>query len=194
MKLDELTRRRDLLCLATAAASGAVALLSAALAFCALRPRPVVVVPGAAAPRIASPGDVPDAAAVSFCLIHIYEFDSFTPGTIETATRSLKGRIAPRAWAEAGEGLDRRARVIQEGRISSQVVVDPQGRVERAPQGTIAVTLEGTRRVFIADKLSREERVRYRLELEPCAPTSGNPHGLAVLAQSVEEVADAARR
>ncbi len=178
--------------MAAASSGAAVVLLSAALAVAALRPRQVVVVSGARAPSVASPGEVPDAAAVAFCHIHIYEFDSYTPGTIEAATRSLKSRIAGRAWAQASEGLDRRARVVEEGRMASQVVLAPEGRVERGE--TLRVTIEGLRRVFIADRLSREERVRYRLELETCAPTAGNPHGLAVLAQMVEEVPDAPRR
>jgi hypothetical protein len=194
MTLDELVRRRDLLCAAAAAAGAAVLVLAAALAAAALRPRPVVVVRGAAAPRVAVPGEVPDAAAVAFCLIYIYQFDNYTPATVEAGSRALKARIAPRAFAGASDALDRRAQVIVEGRMASHVVAGPDGRVERGRDGTLAVTIEGARRVFIADRLSRQERVRYRLELETCAPTDANPHGLAVVAQVVEEVPDETRR
>lgn len=194
MKLDELARRRDLLSLALVGTAGAALLLALALAWCAIRPRPVIVLRGAEPPRELVPGAVPDAAAAAFALLTVYEFDNYTPGTIEAATKALKTRLSARTWSQAAEGLDRRLRVIEEGRLSSHLAADPEVSIDRSRPGALRATVRGRRRVFIADRLSREESVTYRLELEPCPPTAGNPHGLAVVSQAVEEEPDAVRR
>lgn len=193
MRIAELAQRRDRLHMALAGTSLAVLLLTIALALCALRARPILIVPGAKSEGVITPGEVPDAAAIHFALNYVYQFDNYTPATIEAATQALKTHIAARAWTEVSEALDRRAGVIREGRMASHLAALFGGRVERAKEGVLKVSLEGTRRVYIADRLSRESLVRYQVVIEPCAPTPGNPHGLAVVSQTVEEVIDASR-
>ena len=43
------------------------------------------------------------------------------------------------------------------------------------------------RRTLIADKLTRETRVRYVVALETAPPTTVNPHGLLIVGQSIAE-------
>jgi hypothetical protein len=191
MTLQELTRRRDLLSLAVAVSAGAVLVLSIALALVATAPRPHLLVPAAGTPEVVKPGEVPDEAAKSFARLTVMTFDNYTPATIDAATAALKARIAARRWSEVADGLDRRAKVVAEGRMSSQAIATG---VELARSGeTITAVVRATRRLFIADKLSKESSVRYRLQLETCPPTAANPNGLAVAALHVEEEPDAKR-
>lgn len=108
-------------------------------------------------------------------------FDNYTPATIDAATELLKRMLSARAWTTANEALDRRRRVAVEGRMSSQalplsVQVDG-GRV----------TVDALRRIFVADRLSRETRVAYVVEIEKQPPTEQNPFGLAVVSQDIRE-------
>jgi hypothetical protein len=191
--LAALAHRPGALLIAVAAASVALLVLSGVLSVVATAPRPHVLVPAATAPSVVAPDDVPDAAARSFALLYVLTFDNFTPATIAAATQALKARVAPRRFSEVADALDRRASVVVEGRMASQLAGADAVELARPGDGTIAVRVEGTRRLFIADKLSKESRVAYRLVLEPCPPTAANPNGLAVVAQAVEE-ADEARR
>jgi hypothetical protein len=191
--IDAMAANRDRLMLAVVAGAGAVLVLSIALAFAATSPKPVVLVPGAKVPVEARPGDVPDEAARSFAQLYVLTFDNYTPATVDKAAAALKARVAPRRFTEVADALDRRTKVVVEGRMSSHVVAAGPAEVARPGDGTIAVTVDATRRLFIADKLSKESQVRYRIVLEPCAPTAANPNGLAVVAQGVEE-RDEARR
>jgi len=191
MTLDDLARRRDLLALSVAGSAGAVLVLAAALALVATAPRPHLLVPSAVAPDVVQPGEVPDEAAKSFARLTVMTFDNYTPATIDAATAALKARVAARRWSEVADGLDRRAKVVAEGRMSSQAIAT-EVELSRSA-GTITAVVRATRRLFIADKLSKESSVRYRLVLEPCPPTAANPNGLAVVAQSVEEEHEATR-
>ncbi len=178
----ELGRRRELLLAALVVAVGVDAVLAAALAVKALERRPVLVLP---TEEVAVPGEVSDAGARSFARQYVASFDTYTPATAAAATEWLKSRIAPSAAAHATEALDRRLAVVREGRMASLVVPLDEGRVERS--GGLAVVLKARRTVFIADQLSRESTVSYRVELQEIPATPGNPSGLAVVRQTVEE-------
>ncbi len=178
--------RPDVLSLSVIGAAGAVLVLSIALAAVATGPRPYVLVPAAVEPVELLPDQVPDEAARSFALLYVMMFDNYTPATIEASAAALKARVAPRCWSEVADALDRRVKVAVEGRMSSHCVAG-KTEINRPGDGTIVAEIAASRRLFIADKLSKHSVVTYRLVLEPCAPTASNPNGLAVVAQGLEE-------
>lgn len=192
LDLDALSIARDRLWLSTMGAAAAVVLLSLALVCVALMPRPHVVVPPADAPRLQVPGQPPEEAVRSFALLYVMTFDNYTPATVETAATALKARIAPGRWSEVADEIDRRSRIVVEGRMSSHAIADPSVEVRREG-GLFSARVSARRRLFISDRLSKETLVRYHLTIEPCPPTTANPNGLAVAAQRVEE-SDEARR
>jgi hypothetical protein len=157
------------------------AVLAIGLAASALRPRPIRVVPSARAEQELLPGAVPEAAAREFALRYVLHFDNFTPATIEEAEGVLKHMVSARTWASAVEALEKRRRMVIEGRMSCQVVP----RAARVDGGR--VTVEALRRTFLADKLSREAKVRYEVTVERQPPTEHNPFGLAVVSQEIRE-------
>jgi hypothetical protein len=129
------------------------------------------------------PGVVPEEAAREFALRYVLHFDNFTPATLEIAHAVLQRMIAARSWAGATQALEKRKQVVQEGRMSSQVIP-----LSARAEG-MTVTVEAVRRVFIADKLSREARVKYVVMLERQAPTDINPFALGVVSQEIQEEA-----
>ncbi len=156
-------------------------ILAAALAARALLPGPVVVVPSAKAETTLLPGAVPEAAAREFALRYVLHFDNYTPATIEASNAVLRPMISARSWAGASGALDRRTKVVLEGRMSSQLL-PLSARVEG-----LRVTVEGLRRTFVADKLSREVRATYEVLLEKQPATVPNPFGLSVVSQDIRE-------
>ncbi len=156
-------------------------LLAAGLAVSALRPRPVVVLPSARTSGELLPGAVPEEAAREFALRYVLHFDNFTPSTLEATQQVLQRMIAARAWSGATQALEKRRQVVQEGRMSSQVI--PLS----AKAAGMRVTVEAVRRVFISDRLSRETNVKYEVTLERQPATDPNPFGLGVVTQLIHE-------
>jgi len=159
------------------------AVLAAALAAKALLPGPVAVVPSARGESALLPGAVPEAAAREFALRYVLHFDNYTPSTIEASNAVLRPMIAARAWAGASAALDRRTKVVLEGRMSSQLLP-----LSTRAEG-LRVTVEALRRTFVADKLSREVRATYEVVLERQPATEPNPFALAVVSQEIREEA-----
>src|SRR5262249_22516017 len=95
----------------------------------------------------------------------------------------LQKMIGPRSWSGASQALDKRRQLVQEGRMSSQVI-PLSTRVDG-----LTVTVDAVRRVFISDRLSREAKVRYDVTLERQPPTEPNPFGLGVVSQVIREEA-----
>ncbi len=135
----------------------------------ALVPRRIVVLPSARSQVELWPGAVPDAAAREFALRYVLAFDNYTPATIEAATDGLKRMLAGRR------------RVAIEGRMSSQTL--PLG----AEVDGLRVTVRALRRTFVSDRLSREARVAYVVEIEKQPATEASPFGLAVVSQDIRE-------
>lgn len=156
-------------------------LLAAGLVASALAPRRLVVLPAARAQAELWPGVVPEASAREFALRYVLAFDNYTPATLEASTDALKRMLAGRRWAAAGEALDRRLRVAVEGRMSSQVLP------LRTEVDGLRVTVRALRRTYVSDRLSREAKVAYVVEIEKQPATDANPFGLAVVSQDIRE-------
>lgn len=156
-------------------------LLAAGLAASALRPRPVLVIPSTHSGGELLPGAVPKETAREFALRYVLHFDNFTPSTLDATHLVLQRMIAARSWSGATQALEKRRQVVQEGRMSSQVI-PLSARVDG-----MKVTVDAVKRTFISDRLSREATVRYEVTLEPQAPTDPNPFGLGVVSQEIRE-------
>ncbi len=157
------------------------AVLAAALAAKALLPGPVVVVPSARGEERLLAGAVPEAAAREFALRYVLNFDNYTPSTIEASNAVLRPMISARSWTGASEALDRRTKVVLEGRMSSQLLP-----LSARAEG-LRVVVDAVRRTFVADRLSREVRAAYEVVLEKQPVTVPNPWGLAVVSQEIRE-------
>jgi len=160
---------------------GVNVLLAGALTVSALRPRPVVVLPSARAGGELLPGVVPEETAREFALRYVLHFDNFTPSTLDATHQVLQRMIGARSWSSATQALEKRRQVVQEGRMSSQVI-PLATRVDG-----LKVVIDAIRRTFISDRLSREAKVRYEVILERQPPTGPNPFGLGVVTQVIHE-------
>src|ERR1041384_5880336 len=87
-------------------------------------------------------GAVPEEAAREFALRYVLHFDNFTPSTLDATHQVLQRMIAARSWSGATQALEKRRQVVQEGRMSSQVI-PLSARVTG-----MNVTVEAVRRTF----------------------------------------------
>jgi len=178
----------------------ATLVLSGALVWLAIRPAPVVVVPGVRDSQVVLPDEVPDSAVRNFAMLYLGLFDNYTPETIEERSTYLLRFIAPDSLKTVGEELTRRATFAVRTKESAQLLLPPPSptgpsRVTRPPGGLLRFTTTGERRIYIAAELKATERLRYVLDLKPALPDEQAPYGFTVVGQSIrrEPVADPGR-
>ncbi len=175
--------------LVAALAASSVA-LSVALAVLALRPRPVLLVPGVPEARVVLPEEVPHAAVRRFGLLYLAYFDSYTPATLEERSNYLLRFVAPEIHESVVRSLSERASFAARARESSTLVLPlPEAcQVSETEGGLFRFSAVAHRRVHIASVLKIEERLRYTLDLRPALPTSDDPYGFVVVAQGIERL------
>jgi hypothetical protein len=147
----------------------------------------VVLVPGVQSDRQVAAGDPPPEAVRDFVLLYLAHFDNYTPATIEETTRYLEGWLSPKFFSQASEALRRRKDLVGQSRMASQLLLPSitEAGVKRSGEGEFQVTLVGTRRVYIADRLQSETALAYTVAVEPGTPTIRNPYGLYVTGQFI---------
>jgi len=152
----------------------------------------VVLVPGVHAERTVTAGDPPPEAVRDFVLLYLAHFDNYTPATIEETTRYLEGFISPKFYSQASEALRRRKDLVGQSRMASQLLLPKvaEAGVRKSGEGEYQVTLVGTRRVYIDDRLQSEAALAYTVAVEPGTPTIRNPYGLYVTGQFISPKVD----
>lgn len=172
---------------ALAVTSTSTVLLAVALFVKAREQKPVVLVPGLDAPRVVTPGQVPDTLARDFAIDFATHFEQFSPANVEAAGRFLKGRVAPPIFQQFSAVLEKRARLVQEtGMVSQFLVLDREKAAVTREDGVVAVAFPALKRVYIGDKLSQEGKLTYRVLLTTQEPSRDNPTGIYVLGQSAK--------
>lgn len=160
--------------------------LTALAAYLALKPRPMVVVPGAQ--ERAVPADTPDENSIlSFGLLLAMNFDNYTHTTIDEQDRFVMSKASPRFATELERVLADRKALVKESKMSSQIaIVDPATvTVKPSPSGFWDVEFRAAKQVFVADRLSWRDRFEYRIAVEAAPPTRANPYGLALAGISI---------
>jgi hypothetical protein len=189
MRVDSpsILNRPRLLLFGAAALLGSQLVVSAALAFVALRSRPTLVIPGVRESQVVLPEEIPDAAVKTFSLLYLRYFDDYTPPTIEERSNYALRFVSPERLEAATHSLSERASYVARAKESSHLVLPLPSAcaVERIGAGLFRFTAVAERRILIASELKDASRVRYTIELRTGLPTEEDPYGLLVVAQSI---------
>ncbi len=163
--------------------------LSAALAAVALRPRPVLVVPGVGERRIVLPEEVPDDAVKRFGLLYLRYFDCYIPQTIEEQSNHVLRYVAGERLETVQKALSERAAYVLRAREASHLTLPLPAActVDRVQAGLFRFTATALRTIHIAGERKSMSKVRYVLDLVPALPSDEDPYGLVVVAQSIRE-------
>lgn len=167
-----------------------VAVLSAALAWAALRPAPVVVVPGVRTNQVAIPEEIPAAAARKFAYLYLSFFDDYTPETVEDRSTYLLRLLAPEVLEKVRRELLERATYVIRTRESSHLLLPPlpeggDSKIERLPGGLLRLEVAAERRIYIASEEKGRARMRYTLLLRPAFPSDQDSFGFVVAGQTL---------
>lgn len=185
MRMINLQLRPTLFLVGALALSSAV--LSVALAVSALRPRPIVIVPGAENRQVIVPEQIPDAAVKKFGLLYLSYFDAYTPTTIEERSNYVLRLVAPEQLEAVVKSLSERATYVVQARESSTLVLPlPEAcGVASVANGLTRFSTVAERRILIAGSLKSVEQVEYVLDLRSALPSEFDPYGLVVVRQSI---------
>jgi hypothetical protein len=162
--------------------------LAAATAHVAMRPKPIVAVPGAPSPRTIEPDRVDPAMLDAFARLYVAHVDNYTPETVEEATERVARWIAPQAaTAFAGEARRRIERSKRE-RIAHQVVLEEsRAQVVDRGEGIYEVAVDARLARYFGDRLGQTVRARYLVYIRTGTATESNPYGLWILGHRLLE-------
>ena len=165
-------------------------LLSAALVWVMLRPRPVVIVPGVPTQMVSTPETIPLGAARKFALLYLSYFDDYTPASIEERSNLVLKYVTAENMELAAKSLSDRASYVVRAREASQLVLPlPTAcEAELMGAGLVQVRLLATKRTYIAGSLKEERKIQYTLLLRTAQPTDDDPYGFVIARQSVEPI------
>jgi hypothetical protein len=166
-----------------------VIVLSAFLVGVAVRPKPVVVVPGAAVAGVYNAGEMPETVMVQFARNFVVDLANFTPASAEkgylAAARFMSPELLSRFEPVAREQLKQ----VVANRISQLFTVDSYKVEGKDP---LVVRFLGERITYVGRTETEKKPYQYRVALHHVERTHQNPYGLVV--SSVEQTELSATR
>jgi TraE protein/VirB8 protein len=148
----------------------------------ATRPKPVVVVPGAAVAGVYSAGEMPESVMVQFARNFVVDLTNYTPASAEkgylSATRFMSPELLSRFEPIAREQIKQ----VVTNRVSQFFTVDSY-RVEG--KDPLVIRFLGERITYVGRTETDRKAYQYRVTLRYVERTQQNPYGLVV--SSVEQ-------
>jgi type IV secretory pathway component VirB8 len=159
-----------------------VIVLAGFLIVMAMRPKPVVVVPGAAVAGVYSAGEMPESVMVQFARNFVVDLTNYTPASAEkgylSATRFMSPELLSRFEPIAREQIKQ----VVTNRVSQFFTVDSYKVESKDP---LVVRFLGERITYVGRTETERKPYQYRLSLRYVERTQQNPYGLVV--SSIEQ-------
>lgn len=159
-----------------------VIVLTALLVAVAVRPKPVVVVPGAATAGVYNAGEMPESVMVQFARNFVVDLANFTPASAEKGYLSASRLMSPELLSRFEPVAREQLKQVVTNRISQFFAVD-SFRVEN--KDPLVVKFLGERITYVGRTESERKPYQYRVTLRYVERTQQNPYGLIV--SSVEQ-------
>jgi hypothetical protein len=166
-----------------------VIVLSAFLVGMAVRPKPVVVVPGAAVAGVYNAGEMPETVMVQFARNFVVDLANYTPASAEkeylSAARFMSPELLSRFESVAREQLKQ----VVTNRVSQFFTVDSY-KVEG--KDSLVIKFLGERITYVGRTETERKPYQYRVTLRYVERTQQNPYGLVVSSVEQNELTSAA--
>ena len=159
-----------------------VIVLSAFLVRMAVRPKPVVVVPGAAVAGVYNAGEMPETVMVQFARNFVVDLATYTPASAEKGYLSAARFMSPELLSRFEPVARAQLKQVVTNRISQFFAVDSE-RVEG--KDPLVVGFLGERIIYVGRTETERKPYQYRVSLRYVERTQQNPYGLVVT--SVEQ-------
>ena len=161
--------------------------LSALLVGVALRPKPVVVVPGAAIAGVYNAGEMPETVMVRFARNFVVDLANYTPASAEKGYLSAARYMSPELLSRFEPVARAQLKQVVTNRISQFFAVDSE-RVEG--KDPLVVGFLGERITYVGRTETERKPYQYRVSLQHVERTQQNPYGLVV--SSIEQIENVA--
>jgi hypothetical protein len=162
-----------------------VIVLSAFLVGVAVRPKAVVVVPGAATAGVYNAGEMPESVMVQFARNFVVDLANFTPASAEkgylSATRFMSPELLSRFEPVAREQLKQ----VVTNRVSQFFTVDSFKVEGKDP---LVVRFLGERITYVGRTETERKPYQYRITLQHVERSQQNPYGLVVASIEQNEI------
>lgn len=157
--------------------------LSALLVGVALRPKPVVVVPGAAIAGVYNAGEMPETVMVHFARNFVVDLANYTPASAEKGYLSAARYMSPELLSRFEPVARAQLKQVVTNRISQFFAVDSE-RVEG--KDPLVVGFLGERITYVGRTETERKPYQYRVRLQHVERTHQNPYGVVV--SSIEQI------
>ncbi len=166
-----------------------VIVLSAFVVRMAVRPKPVVVVPGAAIAGVYNAGEMPETVMVHFARNFVVDLANYTPASAEKGYLSAARYMSPELLSRFEPVARVQLKQVVMNRISQFFAVDSEKVESKDP---LVVRFVGERITYVGRTETERKPYQYRVTLQHVERTQPNPYGLVV--SSVEQTELSAMR
>lgn len=161
-----------------------VIVLAGFLIIVATRPKPVVVVPGAAVAGVYNSGEMPESIMVQFARNFIVDLANYTPASAEKGYLSAARYMSPELLSRFEPLAREQLKQVVTNRVSQFFTVD-SSRVES--KDPLVVRFIGERITYVGRTETERKPYQYRVTLRYVERTQQNPYGLVVSAVEQNE-------
>jgi hypothetical protein len=154
-----------------------VIILSALLVGIAVRPKPVVVVPGAAVAGIYNAGEMPESVMVQFARNFVVDLANFTPASAEKGYLSAARFMSPELLSRFEPVAREQLKQVVTNRVSQFFTVDSSKVEDKDP---LVVRFLGEKITYVGRTETERKPYQYRVSLRYVERTQQNPYGLIV--------------
>jgi hypothetical protein len=159
-----------------------VVVLGGFLIIMATRPKPVVVVPGAAIAGVYNAGEMPESIMVQFARNFVVDLTNYTPASAEKGYVSAARFMSPELLSRFEPLAREQIKQVVTNRVSQFFTVD-SFRVDG--KDPLVVRFLGERITYVGRTETDRQAYQYRVTLRYVERTQQNPYGLVV--SSVEQ-------
>jgi hypothetical protein len=159
-----------------------VVALGGFLIIMATRPKPVVVVPGAAIAGVYSAGEMPETVMVQFARNFVVDLANYTPASAEKGYISAARFMSPELLSRFEPVAREQIKQVVTNRVSQFFTVDSYKVEGKDP---LVVRFLGERITYVGRTETERKPYQYRLTLRYVERTQQNPYGLVV--SSIEQ-------
>lgn len=159
-----------------------VIVLSGFLVGMAVRPKPVVVVPGAAVAGVYNAGEMPETVMVQFARNFVVDLANYTPASAEKGYLSAARFMSPELLSRFEPVAREQLKQVVTNRVSQFFTVDSYKVEGKDP---LVIKFLGDRITYVGRTETERKAYQYRITLRFVERTQQNPYGLVV--SSVEQ-------
>ena len=150
----------------------------------AVRPKQVVVVPGAIVAGVYNTGEMPASVIVDFARNFVVDLANFTPASAEKGFLSAARHMGPELLSRFEPVAREQLKELVANRVSQFFTVDSYSIKGRGP---FVVSFLGERVTYVGRTETERKPYQFRVTIQNVESTHENPYGLLVTSLEQEE-------